>query len=310
MELYDRSNSIDPYYEIGHYMRGKARALVGDSKNAADDFSAAIELPASLPKVKVIAGFLSINQGIARLSRQLRLQAKAELYWRRALARAVIGDWQSAVDDIRWIRENGAQLTTLGYEVEAFALDNLGNATAAISSYELAAAKVQDSQFYGLDEFNDQTKDATWRSFKLATYKQHIANIYDRIGKPEYGAAGRAAAQKLIADAYTRPDLSPESRALLDQFQDPEQRCAAESKFKSVQGILATEMKFVNRYPSAVRLYWVDYTGQRKLYATIAQGATFTQSTYLTHPWLITDLADRCIAIHLPEVGQTRVTIN
>src|SRR5262249_308998 len=149
-----------------------------------------------------------------------------------------------AVDDIRWIREKTSPPNPLGYEVEAFALDNLGNATAAISSYELAAATLQESEFYGLEEFDKQTKDPTWRSVKLATYKQHIANIYDRIGKPKYGAAARDAAQKLIADAYARPDLTPQSRALLDQFSNevPEQRCAAESKFKSVQDIHATEM--------------------------------------------------------------------
>jgi tetratricopeptide (TPR) repeat protein len=312
LELYDQANSLDPYEPIAHYMRGKARALVGNSRGAVDDFNAAIELPHILPQVKVIPGSLGLNQGIAALSRQLNLQSKAELYSRRALAHAVLADWRSAVDDIHWVRQTTGEANVLGYEVEAFALDKLGGSTAAIVSYELAVTALGEGKYYGLEEFEDQTKDQTWRTLKLAIYKHRIGDIYERIGQPENGAAAHAAAEKLIVDAYSQSDLTPQSKALLDQssHEPPEQRCAAQNKFKSVQSIEGTQIRFVNRYPSAVRLNWLDYSGERKLYATINPGATFTQSTFLTHPWLISDLEDKCISISLPEVGQSEVAIH
>jgi tetratricopeptide (TPR) repeat protein len=94
MQLYDNANAIDPYDPIAHCMRGKARAALGNSNGAVSDFTDAIALPHTLPLVRVMAGFLQLNQGISKLSYQLNLQARAELFTWRALAREKIGDWQ------------------------------------------------------------------------------------------------------------------------------------------------------------------------------------------------------------------------
>jgi len=44
----------------------------------------------------------------------------------------------------------------------------------------------------------------------------------------------------------------------------------------------------VNRLTYSLRLYWINYQGVRVLYATIAPGSSYTQSSWLTHKWVLT----------------------
>jgi len=66
----------------------------------------------------------------------------------------------------------------------------------------------------------------------------------------------------------------------------------------------------MNQHESPVHLYWIDYAGERKLYGTVSQGKSFTQVTYMTHPWLITDLTGKCISIYLPDARQSQFVIH
>lgn len=42
-----------------------------------------------------------------------------------------------------------------------------------------------------------------------------------------------------------------------------------------------------NSQQDTVYLWWVDYSGNPVLYQSIAPGASITQLTYNTHPWII-----------------------
>jgi hypothetical protein len=88
-----------------------------------------------------------------------------------------------------------------------------------------------------------------------------------------------------------------------------DQQCATERTLRSVENKQTTTVTFSNQSGSSVRLYWLDYGGQRKLYATLSQGQTRVQSTYMTHPWVIADLTDKCIAVYMPEPQQSQYTI-
>ena len=44
----------------------------------------------------------------------------------------------------------------------------------------------------------------------------------------------------------------------------------------------------VNRLTYTLRLYWINFQGVRVLYGTIAPGSSFTQSSWLTHKWILT----------------------
>ena len=70
------------------------------------------------------------------------------------------------------------------------------------------------------------------------------------------------------------------------------------------KSVLATQVKFVNwtfyRGPILHRLLFAD---NANCTAPFNPGAEFTQVTYGTHPWLLSDASDKCLAIHLPEIG-------
>ena len=60
-------------------------------------------------------------------------------------------------------------------------------------------------------------------------------------------------------------------------------------------------MTFVNQSSQPVDIYWIDFGGIRQLYKTLEAGGSYTQQTYLTHPWLVTDTSGRPWNVYLPE---------
>src|ERR1700730_15340174 len=79
--------------------------------------------------------------------------------------------------------------------------------------------------------------------------------------------------------------------------------CSEEASLKSLNGNVPTSVDFENQTTQTVRLYWLNYTGARVFYAAIAPGAAYLQSTFVTHPWVVADLSDTCIAIFEPVNG-------
>ena len=53
-----------------------------------------------------------------------------------------------------------------------------------------------------------------------------------------------------------------------------------------------TQVQFANGTAASMRVYWIDSTGQRRLYSTLLPGASNTQATIAAHVWLVTDVAD------------------
>ncbi len=82
-------------------------------------------------------------------------------------------------------------------------------------------------------------------------------------------------------------------------------QCAGERDARSLNGNVETHIQFVNHHPSDVFLYWINYDGERQFYQTIPSGEVRRQETFLTHPWVITDDEDKCLAIYYPD-GQPR----
>ncbi len=75
--------------------------------------------------------------------------------------------------------------------------------------------------------------------------------------------------------------------------------CRDERNLRSVQGNVHTTMKFVNRTNQEVRSYWLDYSGRRVFYKAIPPNGNYTQPTFQTHPWVITDQRDNCLDIYV-----------
>ncbi len=84
---------------------------------------------------------------------------------------------------------------------------------------------------------------------------------------------------------------------------------AEEKGIKSTSGDFETTIKFVNKSERAVKVYWIDYDGNRKLYGTVKDGESYEGKTYLTHPWLITDADDNAWYIYFPDAQPRTVEI-
>ena len=84
-----------------------------------------------------------------------------------------------------------------------------------------------------------------------------------------------------------------------DHHNDDNASCRDERGLRSVKGNAHTSMKFVNRTNQEVRSYWLDYNGRRVFYKAIPPNGNYTQPTFQTHPWVITDQRDKCLDIYV-----------
>jgi hypothetical protein len=82
------------------------------------------------------------------------------------------------------------------------------------------------------------------------------------------------------------------------------QSCSYEGHIKSVAALSTpAAIQFVNNSASlSFQVFWLDYNGNRVLYATLSPGQSLIQQTFLTHPWVIADTspAATCQEIYLP----------
>ncbi len=88
-------------------------------------------------------------------------------------------------------------------------------------------------------------------------------------------------------------------------------RHAAEAKgLKSIDSKVETSIKFVNQSKQTIKVYWLDYEGNRQLRATLKDSEAYgSQRTFLTHPWLITDEEENAWHIYLPDAQPRTVEI-
>jgi hypothetical protein len=74
---------------------------------------------------------------------------------------------------------------------------------------------------------------------------------------------------------------------------------AKENYLASERSDTQTQIRIVNESPEPLKIYWLDFRGERNFHSQIDPGDSFSQNTYTTHPWLITDLEECGIAIYI-----------
>lgn len=60
---------------------------------------------------------------------------------------------------------------------------------------------------------------------------------------------------------------------------------------------------FVNVTDGYRSVMWVGFDGVPKNYANLNPGESFSVSTFLTHPWMVTDGPGNCLEMFMPELG-------
>jgi hypothetical protein len=110
---------------------------------------------------------------------------------------------------------------------------------------------------------------------------------------------------RLIALLVSLALLTGCTAALADGKKHP----AEEKGLKSTSGDVEASVKFVNKSKQTVKVYWLDYDGERKLYQTLKEDESYDQMTYLTHPWLVTDENDNAWYVYFPDAQPRTVEI-
>ena len=68
-------------------------------------------------------------------------------------------------------------------------------------------------------------------------------------------------------------------------------------------------LTITNNRAQAVKVFWVDYSGNAKLYSTLQPNDYYRLNTYGTHPWFVTDTYDTVITYFVPYTSNMEVTI-
>jgi hypothetical protein len=76
--------------------------------------------------------------------------------------------------------------------------------------------------------------------------------------------------------------------------------CRLEGTLRSHVGMKLTAILFDNESSQTVQIFWLDYNGQRVFYNVLSPGTSYTQVTYVTHPWVVADVSGTCLSIYLP----------
>jgi hypothetical protein len=78
----------------------------------------------------------------------------------------------------------------------------------------------------------------------------------------------------------------------------PPASCNAEVSYASQPSTQSTAMTLVNHSEQPVKVYWLNFQGQRVLYdGNLAPNARHVQQTFIGHNWLVTTQAEQCVGI-------------
>jgi hypothetical protein len=77
----------------------------------------------------------------------------------------------------------------------------------------------------------------------------------------------------------------------------PGHTCDAEADYASQPSRESTGITFVNRSGSLVKVYWLNFRGERILYKSLPPGGQLVQQTFVGHNWLVTSSTEQCIGI-------------
>ena len=85
--------------------------------------------------------------------------------------------------------------------------------------------------------------------------------------------------------------------------------CSLEESLVSEGGEQATTIAFDNQTSEPRYVYWLDFAGQRVLYATLGPGQGVTQQTSAGYVWVVTDGESRCLSVYEAVAAPGKVTL-
>ncbi len=84
---------------------------------------------------------------------------------------------------------------------------------------------------------------------------------------------------------------------------------ASEKKQRSSGSGRATQVAFVNARGERVTVSWLNEDGRRVEYQVLNPGETYTQQTYVGHPWVVSTADGEAVAVFQPAATPGRAVI-
>jgi dipeptidyl aminopeptidase/acylaminoacyl peptidase len=78
----------------------------------------------------------------------------------------------------------------------------------------------------------------------------------------------------------------------------------------SIRSSNETSITFINRTKDVIQVYWVDYESKRRHYAKIEVDGQHEQHTYTGHVWLVTDKAEKRLAVFVATEDASNAVID
>ena len=171
----------------------------------------------------------------------------------------------------------------------------------------LARARIDDLK--GKDKTRkSEVEIAFWNSIKDS---RDAAGFRDYLTRFPDGVFATLARDRLAALSAPQAALTPPAARTNDDAPaaGADASCASEPKMKSQTGNRPVTLTFKNVSSEALSAYWLDYGGKRVFYRRLGGGESYTQPTYMTHPWVFVDASGKCHMVVLPDPGRSQVSV-
>lgn len=125
--------------------------------------------------------------------------------------------------------------------------------------------------------------------------------------KPDTTTSLPAPTQSKTSDA-PKPNTTT-SLPAPTQSKTPAVPCSEERSLRSLGSVAMAMIVFNNKSDKLLRVYWISHTGERVRYGEIPARQTMAFTTYITHPWLLTDKDDQCLGIYMPATTRQDIDV-
>jgi hypothetical protein len=89
-----------------------------------------------------------------------------------------------------------------------------------------------------------------------------------------------------------------------------ESGCPQEGHIKSPSSFDKATITFDNQTAGDVKIYWIDFNGNRKFYSTLKAHSTLNQATWIGHVWVVADQMEQCLKLHSANAVEQTLVIN
>jgi hypothetical protein len=215
-------------------------------------------------------------------------------------------DIAALTEELQSVEGSDAALPGLMVELGNLHLD-AGKPEAAESSFRSALERTRIS----LGDDHPTTVQALHgmcRSLEEQERLGEVEPLLRELARSESSELQTAAACRLLRYLEELKHEHPEAEAGLEPQVLPALPPDREPELRSASGPQSCLIAH-NRTSQRLRVYWIDYSGQRSARGVLEPGKSWFQITSASHPWVFADEEGNARALYVSRAGVTKVVI-